>query len=174
LFDQQVDHLTTMVPVNTRPPDEPLPRELGNRFALVLLHLPTGDLDPLTRLQAVHERMEGIKHSPEALMTSVLAEGIGHLAVLEQPLVDFFAGKAIGVTTNVAGPRERRYLAGVEVTSVLGWVPGSGGQTLGVAIFSYADTVRIGFKADAAAVPDPELLVELFDAELDALVGATG
>ena len=63
---QQVDHLTTMVPVNTRPPDQPLPRELGNKFALVLLHLPTGRLDPMVRLQEVRARMTGIKAPPRA------------------------------------------------------------------------------------------------------------
>lgn len=170
---QSVDRLTTMVPVNIRPPDQPLPRELGNRFALVLLHLPTGSLDARERLAVVHERMSQIKDSPESFITSWVAEGIGHLQRVDQPLVDFFAGKAIGVTTNVIGPKEPRYLAGVEVKGVLGWVPGSGGQTLGVCIFSYADTVRIGFKVDAAAVPEPERLVELFDAELDLLAGQT-
>ena len=34
--------LVTMVPVNVRPPDEPLGAELGNRFALVFLTLPSG------------------------------------------------------------------------------------------------------------------------------------
>jgi diacylglycerol O-acyltransferase / wax synthase len=102
-------------------------------------------------------------------ITSAVAEGIGHLHAVEKPLVDFFAGKAVGVTTNVAGPQQPRYLAGVEVTGVLGWVPGSGGQTLGVCIFSYAGTVRVGFKVDAATVPQPERLVALVEAELDAL-----
>jgi len=46
-------------------------------------------------------------------------------------------------------------------------VPGSGRQTVGVCIFSYARQVRVGFKVDAATVPDPERLVEAFDAELD-------
>lgn len=173
-FGQAVDHLTTMVPVNIRPVDQPLPRELGNKFALVLLHLPTGTLHPRERLLAVHERMDQIKHSPETLITSMVAEGIGHLHRIEQPFVDFFAGKAIGVTTNVRGPQEPRYLAGVKVEGVLGWVPGSGGQTLGVCIFSYADAVRIGFKVDAGAVPEPERLIELFDAELDTLAELVG
>jgi diacylglycerol O-acyltransferase len=168
-FDESVDRLTTMVPVNIRPPDQPLPRELGNKFALVMLHLPTADMSPLQRLAEVHRRMEHIKHSPEVLITSVMAEGIGHLHAVEKPLVDFFAGKAIGVTTNVVGPREPRYLAGVEVTGVLGWVPGSGGQTLGVCIFSYAGTVRVGFKVDAATVAEPQRLVALIEAELDSL-----
>lgn len=168
--DQEVEHLTTMVPVNTRPPETALPRELGNKFALVMLHLPTGPLDPRSRLRTVHERMELIKHSPETVITSVVAEGIGHLHVVDKPFVDFFAGKAVGVTTNVRGPAQYRYLAGRKVTGVLGWVPGSGGQTLGVCIYSYANTVRIGFKVDAQTVPKPEQLIECFDAELDALL----
>ena len=172
-FDESVDHLTTMVPVNIRPPDQPLPRELGNKFALVMLHLPTAEMTPLERLAEVHRRMARIKDSPEVFITSAMAEGIGHLNAVERPLVDFFAGKAIGVTTNVRGPGQPRYLAGVEVTGVLGWVPGSGGQTLGVCIFSYADTVRIGFKVDAATVPDPERLIAFFEAELDSLREAT-
>lgn len=168
-FDESVDRLTTMVPVNIRPPGQPLPRELGNKFALVMLHLPTGEMTPLERLAEVRRRMEHIKHSPEVFITTAVAEGIGHLNAIEKPLVDFFAGKAVGVTTNVAGPREPRYLAGVEVTGVLGWVPGSGGQTLGVCIFSYAGTVRIGFKVDAGTVADPQRLVKLVEIELDSL-----
>ncbi|KRF36690.1 wax ester/triacylglycerol synthase family O-acyltransferase [Nocardioides sp. Soil805] len=168
-FDESVDHLTTMVPVNVRRPGEPLPRHLGNKFALVMLHLPTAPMSVRQRLDEVHARMEHIKNSPEVFITSAVAEGIGHLHAIDKPLVDFFAGKAIGVTTNVAGPPEPRYLAGVEVAGILGWVPGSGGQTLGVCILSYANTVRIGFKVDAAAVPSPEQLVSFFEAELDAL-----
>ena len=109
-----------------------------------------------------------------ALQRATVAEGIGHLHAIDKPLVDFFAGKAIGVTTNVIGPKQPRYLTGVEVTGVLGWVPGSGGQTLGVSIFSYADTVRIGFKVDATVVPEPDRLVAFFEEEIDTLRDAAG
>jgi hypothetical protein len=84
-------------------------------------------------------------------------------------VVDFFADKAIGVTTNVAGPRARRVLAGVPVTSVLGWVPGSGNQTVGACIFTYAGTVRVGFMVDAGVVPDPQALLTAFERELAVL-----
>ena len=43
-------------------------------------------------------------------------------------------------------------------------MPGSGSQTLGVCIYSYAGEVRIGFRADATVVPDPDRLVEAFEA----------
>ena len=51
-------------------------------------------------------------------------------------------------------------------------MPGSGNQTLGVCIFSYDNTVRVGFKADATVLPDPELLVTAFDAGLADMAAA--
>ena len=68
------------------------------------------------------------------------------------------------------GPLQDRYLAGSRIAGVLGWVPGSGHQTVGVCIFSYNQTVRVGFKVDATVVPDPDRLVDAFDAELDDLL----
>ena len=78
-----VDHgaapvdLATMVPVNLRPADQDLPRELGNRFALVLLSLPTGVASPLLRLEQSKHRMDAIKHTPEAVLTFGLLTAIG-------------------------------------------------------------------------------------------------
>lgn len=163
--------LTTMVPVNLRPVDKPLPRELGNKFALAMLPMPLAERSPRDRLAASKTRMDRIKASPEALITFGLINAIGltHPKV-EDLLVDFFSSKAIGVTTNVMGPLQDRYLAGSRIVGVLGWVPGSGHQTVGVCIFSYNQTVRVGFKVDATVVPDAERLVDAFDAELDDLL----
>ena len=162
--------LATMVPVNLRPAGEDLPRELGNRFALVLLPLPTGVHSPLLRLEQTKRRMDAIKHTPEAVLTFGLLAAIGRThPEVERRLIDFFTAKAIGVTTNVIGPRRRRYLAGSPIAGVLSWVPGSGSQTLNVAIFSYDRKVRVGFKADARVVPDVAKVVHTFDAEMDQL-----
>lgn len=162
--------LTTMVPINTRALDRPLPPELGNRFALVFVRLPTGVSAPWARLAETKRRMDSIKHSPEAAITMSLISAIGRTAKgVERLLVDFFAAKAIGVTTNVAGPTVARYLAGTRITGVLAWVPNSGRQTLGVCIFTYNNTVRVGFKVDAQTVPDPEKLVGAFEREIDTL-----
>lgn len=167
--DRAVD-VPTMIPVNLRPLHLPLPIELGNRFALVLLTLPSGLSDPLERLAETKRQMDDIKGSPEALITFGLIHAIGLTGRrLSRTLVRFFAAKAAGVTTNVPGPREDRYLAGSRITGLLGWVPGSGDQTVGTCIFSYAGTVRVGFKTDADAVPDPGRLLDGFLAELDDL-----
>lgn len=164
------EDLVTMVPVNLRPLDKPLPRELGNKFALAMLPLPLSAGDAKARLAASKHRMDSIKASPEALITFGLINAIGMThSRIEDLLVDFFSAKAIGVTTNVMGPMTGRYLAGSRIHGILGWVPGSGNQTVGVCIFSYDSTVRVGFKVDATVVPQAERLVDAFDQELDDL-----
>jgi diacylglycerol O-acyltransferase / wax synthase len=171
-----VDHggealdLTTMVPVNLRPLDQPLPADLGNQFALVMLPLPTGLRAPFQRLSESKRRMDEIKNSPEAMLTFGIINAIGRANPdVARLMVDFFAAKAIGVTTNVMGPRARRFVAGTPIAGLLGWVPGSGEQSVGVCIISYDQTVRVGFKVDAGIVVDPENLVHAFDDEMDAL-----
>ena len=163
--------IPTMVPVNVRPVDQPLPRELGNRFALVLFSLPSSLATPFERLAETKRRMDAIKHSPEAVLTFGLIRGIGRTGPeLERFLVDFFANKATGVTTNVPGPQEPRYLAGARITRTLGWAPESGEQTLGTSIFTYDGQVHIGFKVDINQVPRPEELLAGYRAELNALL----
>ncbi|QNN55179.1 wax ester/triacylglycerol synthase family O-acyltransferase [Nocardioides mesophilus] len=167
--DDPVD-LPSMVPVNLRRSDQPLPAELGNRFALVIMVLPSSLPTAFGRLAETKRRMDQIKRSPEPLLTFGLIEGIGTTApAAERVLVDFFANKAIGVVTNVPGPREQRYLAGARIEGLLGWAPESGNQTLGVCIVTYAGAIRVGFKSDAIWLPDPDTLVAHFVDELDEL-----
>jgi WS/DGAT/MGAT family acyltransferase len=169
--DGKAVDLTTMVPVNVRPLDRPLPRELGNRFALVLLQLPTGAWAPVDRLSEAKRRMDAVKRSPEVAVTFGLITAIGRTTPeLERVLVEFFSNKAFGVTTNVAGPRSVRYLAGTAIAGMLGWVPGTGNQSLGVCIYTYNDTVRVGFKVDATLVPEPDKLVFAFETAIDGLL----
>jgi diacylglycerol O-acyltransferase / wax synthase len=52
------------------------------------------------------------------------------------------------------------------------WVPHPALLGVGVSILSYAGEVRIGVRADAAAMPDPADLVTWFGMELEALGAA--
>ena len=75
--DSLVEEIRAMIPFNLRPIDEPLPRELGNRFGLVYLSLPVGVQDPRERLDAVHARMSAIKRSPEGALDYGVLGAIG-------------------------------------------------------------------------------------------------
>jgi diacylglycerol O-acyltransferase / wax synthase len=164
--DDSVDEVMWMIPVSVKPFDADLPQELGNHFALVALRLPLGIDDVRTRLREVHERMERIKNSDEALITFGVQRGIAQApTAMATALTNYFANKAVGVLTNVPGPRTAMTLAGTEVDGVLGWAPCSGDQPMTICIFSYNGKVAVGFGTDHTLVPDGDQLGELFAEE---------
>jgi WS/DGAT/MGAT family acyltransferase len=162
-----------LVPVDLRAPDQPLPADLGNHFGFYFVDLPTGHLAPQDRLARLHEHVAGLKDSPEAFVSWLVLAGLGLAPQLVEDFgVGFFGSKVVAVVTNVPGPRTPIRMAGTRVDGVVVWVPRGGDIDLGVAIFSYAGTVTVGFAADAAVIPDPSALVSGFEAELDALRAA--
>jgi WS/DGAT/MGAT family acyltransferase len=166
------DEIHAMVPFNLRSPDDPVPAELGNDFALILLELPIGDVGPAERLREVSSRMEAIKHSNEASIAYGLVGAIGLTPPwVEDSLIEFFTEKASLVVTNVPGPRGRLSFAGVPIEGVLVWAPCSGSLGMTVSIFSYAGEVTVGFMVDTALLADPEPLARAYERELARLVG---
>lgn len=161
--DDRTDELIWMVPVSIQPVEPGVPKELGNHFALVVLRMPIGITDFAECLANMHERMERIKSSDEALVTFGLQRGIANApSPLAVGLTNYFANKAVGVLTNVPGPRAPMTLAGTLVDGVLGWAPCSGDQPMTICIFSYNGKVTVGFGADKTLVPDLNRLSELF------------
>jgi WS/DGAT/MGAT family acyltransferase len=168
--ESSIDELHVMVPFNLRPLDQPLPRDLGNDFGLILLALPVGIADLGERLREVKLRMDAIKSSHEGPIAYGMLSAIGMTPPLvEDRLIGFFTDKASAVVTNVPGPRSEVYFAGSPVRGVLVWAPCSGSIGMTVSIFSYAGKVTVGFMTDTGLVPDPQPLVKAFDAELRAL-----
>jgi diacylglycerol O-acyltransferase / wax synthase len=161
------------VPVNLRPLDEA--HRLGNQFGLVFLGLPIGIEEPDARLAEVKRRMDELKSSLQPVVAFGALTAIGYLPPPLQPLpIQFFGSKASLVLTNVPGPRERLYLAGEPLRRAMFWVPQSGRLGLGVSILSYAGEVLVGVASDVGLVPDPETIVEGFQAELEALTAGGG
>ena len=172
-FGDEFDEVHALVPFNLRPLDRPLPRELGNRFGLVLLGLPVGIEDPVERLAEVKRRMDAIKDSHEGVLTFGILGLMGRTPPqLEERLIDFFSAKGSMVLTNVPGPRKQLSLAGTPLGGVLVWAPCSGSVGMSVSVFSYAGKVTVGFLTDAGLVPDPQALADGFREELLALARA--
>jgi WS/DGAT/MGAT family acyltransferase len=168
--DSLVEEIRVTVPYNLRAPDEPLPRELGNRFGLVYLTLPVGMADPADRLAEVHRRMDAIKHSREGGLSYAILEAVGLTPhQIEQSLLDVFAKKTSAVLTNVPGPTEPVYFAGSKIAGVIPWVPAAGTIGMGINIFSYNGGVTVGLQVDAGLIPDPDTIIADYEREVHAL-----
>jgi diacylglycerol O-acyltransferase len=156
-----------LVPVNTR--SGPAGPALGNAFGLVFLELPVRLPTAPARLAAIRERFAALRRSPDALVTLSLLGAFGLMpSPIEQLGLSFFARRASLVVTNVAGPREPLHLAGERLDRLMFWVPHPATLNVGVSVLSYAGEVRLGVRADTAALPDPGLLAHAFEVELGA------
>ncbi len=167
---EQPREIRTFVPFNLRPLEEPVPRELGNRFGLVFLSLPVNVAGRRARLAELARRMTAIKHSPEGPISYAILQAVGRTPnSVESRVVDIFTAKASAVMTNVPGPSEIVYLAGSPVRAVLVWAPTSGSVGLSVSIFSYRGEVTIGLLADRGLVADPQRIMRHTEQEFAAL-----
>lgn len=158
--DGYAPDVRVILPVNLRPLDQPLPRELGNEFGLVFLRLPVSVDDPFERLAEVHRRTMALKASAEPQVSYRMLELTGQAPYpAEQVLVELFTAKASGVVTNVPGPRIPVYLAGRRMRGMVAWPPESGGLGLGISIISYDGGLVIGLLSDERVVPDAQHLL---------------
>lgn len=159
--------MRAMVPVDLRPPERF--GRLGNEFGLVLLELPVASSKPAERLAETKARMDRLKRSPEPLAMKALLDLLGRTPkAIEDFASSIFGSKASLVLTNVAGPREPVFLAGVPLDRMMFWVPHPGRQLgVGISILSYRGMAALAVIADAGLVPDPELITDEFNREFE-------
>ncbi len=171
--EDSVDQVCWNVPVSLKPIDADIPKELGNHFAVVMLPMPLGIREPHELLLETHSRMNRIKNSAEPMIIYGVQKIVAETpAAVSVRLTNLVANKTVGVITNVPGPRVPMALAGTLVTRILGWVPTTADQPLGLCIFSYNGTMNIGIAGDAGLVPDPDRLAELIEQAIDTLAAA--
>jgi len=162
--------LRAMVPVDLRPPERI--GQLGNEFGLVLLDLAVTEVRADRRLAVTKARMDALKRSPEPLATKALLSLLGRgPKLLEDLSNDLFGRKASVVMTNVVGPAEVLYLAGVPIDRILPWAPHPGKQLgMAVSILSYRGMASLTVIGDAHLVPDPETITAGFNREFGKLL----
>jgi WS/DGAT/MGAT family acyltransferase len=166
-----VDGLTirATVPVNLRPLEHA--KKLGNHFGLVFLDLPIGEANPLRRLERVAACMRELKGRRQAVVAFGLLAALGMApAFLQQPALELFSRKASAVATNVPGPQQPLFMAGVEVSELMFWVPQTGSIGLGLSIISYNGRVHFGVVGDAKRIRDPDAIVRRFGSEFEQLL----
>ena len=166
-----ISDVAWMMPVSLQPVDGSLPSTLGNHFAVVLFEMPLGIADPSELIEQIHHRTTRLKNSVEPALAfgvqKVIAEAPGAVA---KKITDFFSNKTIGQLSNVPGPRSQLTMVGAPVRTILGWVPTSGDQPIGVCLFTYNGTVGVGVCSDTRMIPDPDRVTSLIRTHLDRLV----
>jgi WS/DGAT/MGAT family acyltransferase len=164
--------IRAMVPVDLRPPEHA--DQLGNEFGLVILELAINKARPEQRLKLTKARMDALKRSPEPLASQALLSLLGRVPkAVEDFSNNLFGSKASLVMTNVAGPREVLYLAGVPIERMLAWAPHPGKQLgMAISILSYQGQASMTVISDARLLPDPQLIAGYFHHEFQTMLMA--
>jgi len=175
-FDPQNHTLKAVIPVNTRGREEMESGEiqLRNNFGTLILSLPIESSDPIKRLEQMKLRMDKFKKGPYAFVqfrtTSLLLKIFPHKYVFA--LVEFVANKCTVVFTNVPGPEHSLKMGNSKLLEIIPWVPSSGNLPWGFSVISYANNIQIGVTVDMVACDNPDVVVEAFMNELNALLAA--
>jgi WS/DGAT/MGAT family acyltransferase len=153
--------IRTLVPVSVRADEER--GTYNNKVSAMFAELPVGIEDPDERLLAVHEQMQHLKQSGQA----VAAERLTALSGFAPAMLLALAGRvgtrlpqsAVNtVTTNVPGPQKPLYLVGKRMLEAFPFVPLGGHVRVGIAIFSYDGGINFGVTGDRDTADDIDVL----------------
>jgi len=162
--------IRVIVPVDLRPPREPIDLTIGNHFGLVFVSLPISEERPRKRLAAIKRAMDDAKASDEAHITYEWIRAAGRAGMaLGSGMLDRFSGHCSAIVSNVAGPQSRIVLGGAEVAGIACWVPTSGSIGVGMCVHSYAGTINFGLSVDRAIIAEPDRLLDEIRSESDRL-----
>jgi WS/DGAT/MGAT family acyltransferase len=139
-----------LVPVSVRDPGES--GELGNRMSTVFVDLPVHEPDLSERIRLISAQTRQLKESAAVRAGALLVGASGWAP----PLVSGMLARALGqvrafniVVSNVPGPQQPFYLAGVRMAEIYPVVPlNPGNQGLTIGILSYDGQVCFGLLAD--------------------------
>jgi WS/DGAT/MGAT family acyltransferase len=165
--------LRALVPVSIRAQDEH--HQLGNRIAVMRGPLPVYIADPIARLRAVKQAMDGLKESKQALGAEVISnvQNLAPPTILAQASRINFSTRLFNlIVTNVPGPQFPLYLLGRELLDLfpVAFLPEE--HALAVAIMSYNGNVAFGLLGDYDALSDIEDIADGLDASLEELLVA--
>ncbi|HEU4657864.1 MAG TPA: wax ester/triacylglycerol synthase family O-acyltransferase [Capillimicrobium sp.] len=167
--------LRALVPVSIRATDER--GNLGNRITVMRGPLPVYIADPVARLMAVKQAMDGLKESKQAVGAEVLAsmQDFAPPTVLAQASRLNFSTRLFNlIVTNVPGPQFPLYVYGRELLDVfpVAFLPKN--HALAVAIMSYNGHVNFGLLGDLDALPDVDAIADGVRQHLAELVRLAG
>ena len=168
--------IRSLVPVSVRADDEH--GTYNNKVSAMFAELPVEIADPVQRLQSLHEQMQHLKRSGQA----VAAERLTALSGFAPGMLLSLAGR-VGtrlpqssvntVTTTVPGPQQPLYLSGRRMLEAFPFVPLGGHVRIGVAIFSYDGGINFGVTGDYDTAPDIGVVCDGIESGIQELLSTT-
>jgi diacylglycerol O-acyltransferase / wax synthase len=164
-----------VVPVNMRASGEQTGP--GNRVSIWFTPLPVGEKDAAKRFAVIRDITATYKHSHSAKGAEVLTDTAewttSHVLGLAVRLVNRSRPYNL-IVTNVPGPPVPFYLLDAPMAAAYPHVPLFENQGLGIALFSYADSLYWGLVGDWDLVPDIHHLVDHLKESFAELCEAAG
>jgi hypothetical protein len=160
-----------MVPADVRTAEDE--SGSGNRISFLFMELPSGEPDPLARLQAINRSTSQRRRDEEA---ERLDDAFSILALTPKPLQRglahaFAHPRLFNLTiSSVPGPAVTRYLRGCRLRTVHSAVPLSAHHGLSIGVVTVAGNACFGIYSDPATVPDADALAGHLDAAFDELL----
>jgi len=148
---------------------------LGNRVSSWIVELPTGEMNPLTRLEALKNATKDLKARQQALgVETMMAVAEWTPTVLLSLGMRATSGATNMIVTNVPGPRIPLHLLGAKLLEMYPVPPLLERTGLAIGLISYAGKMCWGFNADYELVPDLRTFVKMMGASFKELVKAVG
>jgi len=139
----------------------------GNKFAGSQYDAPIAEQDPVERIRHVQRFVKETRAEPALDAMIRLTPLLSRLPiVVVTRLMAGFTESQDAQISNIPGIAETVYLAGAEVTHYWPFAPAPGCGMM-ITMLSHNGRCCIGINSDAAAVTEPELLVECLRAGLD-------
>ncbi len=167
--------IRAMVPVSVHDIDQ---RRPGNRVAAFLVDLPTGEPDPVVRLNRISFEMG--QHKEGGHMVG--AQSIVALTGFAPPTLHAMGARVAGdlsrrvsnvVVTNVPGPQSPLYVAGAQLLGAYPVLPLVKGMAVTIGLTSYNGGVFFGLNADRDAMDDIDVLTACLGEAMDELLETT-
>lgn len=160
--------LTASIPVNRH---DPTSEVLSNAFTVLLFRLPIHQETPQARLAACVRHMSDMKAGFRAPLMRKIADLLTVIPAAVRRSIWKRATQCATIGfTNVQGPPEALTCDKRAIRDIRVLGDGQGRFGIILTAFSYNDTLSIGLLSTPERMPNPQAFLELFDAELDALL----
>lgn len=160
LHGHDVDELRVAMPISQRAAEH---QEGGNHISVVRFVVPIDISSAAARVAAMHEVVESVRAERALHHTETIA---GFLNLMPRGVVGAMLKGVDFLASNVPGVPMPMWLEGRRVERFFPFGP-TAGSAVNVTLMSYDGTCCIGVNADAAAIPDPDQLLECLVAGFD-------